>query len=185
MLHKFLLATGLAICLISCGGQQGETGEESTEEGTNELPRSLQVATTTVDLSDHYVNGTLIVPDETQGELSISVNDFGETHVQVGEVYHVVFAELLEGDINSRKQALGDDLMYKNEFVEEGEDFILYKSVIADSHLDPEFHFYAVKTIGNTTFEIHDYNEQGGYAESIARRMLESVKNIKPNNSPS
>ena len=113
------------------------------------------------------------------------VNDFGETHVHVGDLYNVVFAELIEGDLNSYKTALSEDLMYNNVIVEEGDDFVLYKSVIDGSHVEPVFHFYAIKDVGGVTYEIHDYNEEGGYPESIARFMLESVNHMELNNQAS
>jgi hypothetical protein len=39
--------------------------------------------------------------------------------------------------------------------------------------------------VGGIVYEIHDYNVEGGYAESVARLMLESVNNMKANKTAS
>ncbi len=185
-LYSFM-ALVLALSLFSCGGasSDSEASEDGEDMAQSDFPRTLQNATKWVDLNDYYVNASIAIPDETQGESEIMVNDFGEIHVSVGEIYHVVFAEMIEGDLNTYISTLSEDLVYTNEIVDQGEDYVLYKSTIADSPMDPEFHFYATKTIDGIAFEIHDYNEEGGYAESITRRMLDSVNNLKSNNSPS
>lgn len=171
--------------LTACGGES--KSDEAAEGAASNLPAVLQTSVTTADLSEHFINASIIIPDSNRAEShpDIYVNDFGETRIQVGTIYNIVIAELLEGDLNSYRQALADDLTYSHEIIEEGSDFILYKSVIIDSHLDPEFHFYAIKEIDGVLYEIHDYSEEGGYAESIARMMLESVNHMSVNNSAS
>lgn len=169
----FFLCT---LFLISCGNS-GEKAEGSQPEQP-ELPRVLTQGTTQLDLNEHGLPFSLIVPDSMRGIPNIQPTTYGETQIEVGKTYNVVVAE--GGDLAAFKSQLKDDLLYKHTIVEEGPDFVLYKSEIADSFLDPEFHFYSVKQVGNRTFEFHDFNEEGGYAESVARFMLESVNHLKP-----
>lgn len=164
--------------LTACGG--GETAtEESTETETSDLPAVLQNGTTTLDLSDYFMPFSIYIPDSMRGIPAIEETGYGETVISVGPTFHMVVAE--GGDLNSFKTEMANDLMYKNTVVEEGEGFVLYKSEIDGSFLDPEFHFYSVKTVNGVTFEFHDFNEEGGYAESVARFMLESVNHLIAN----
>ena len=75
---------------------------------------------------------------------------------------------------------IADYLMYTNKIVEEGEDYILYSSEIKDSFLELEFHFYAVKQVNGLSFEFKDNKDEGPFAESIARFMLESIGHLQP-----
>jgi hypothetical protein len=169
----------------SCGEPTGEESGAGTADAATELPAALQRGTTTIDLSEHFVKASLIIPDSMRGVPTIEPNAFGGIQVTVGPTYNVVIEKLVGGSLQSKIKALQEDLMYKNEIIEQGDDFIFYKSVIADSYVDPEFHFYAIKQMGGVTYEMHDYNEEGGYAESVARFMLESVSYIQANGSES
>lgn len=181
---KLYTLTGIFLIalLTACGGESKT--DEADGDVASDLPAILQTSVTTADLSEHFINASIIIPDSNRAKshAEIYVNDFGETRVQVGTIYNIVIAELLEGDLNSYRQTLADDLTYTHEIIEEGSDYILYKSVIIDSQLDPEFHFFAIKDIDGVKYEIHDYSEEGGYAESIARMMLESVNHMNVNN---
>ncbi|MDA7744873.1 hypothetical protein N8911_02115 [bacterium] len=187
MKYLNFLAIALIVSLSSCGGGSSEdaNSEDQVDSTASEAAASPQRGMVEVDLNEFYVNATIMVPDESRGEQNIAMNDFGETRIQVGTIYDVIIAEQIEGDLNTFIQALSEDITYSNEVIEQGDDFVLYKSSIVDSHIDPEFHFFAIKTADGIVYEIHDYNEEGGYAESVARLMLESVNNMKANNTAS
>jgi hypothetical protein len=173
MKYLNFLAIALIVSLSSCGGGSSEdaNSEDQVDSTASEAAASPQRGMVEVDLNEFYVNATIMVPDESRGEQNIAMNDFGETRI--------------EGDLNTFIQALSEDITYSNEVIEQGDDFVLYKSSIVDSHIDPEFHFFAIKTADGIVYEIHDYSEEGGYAESVARLMLESVNNMKANNTAS
>lgn len=174
----------LAMVLVSCGN--GSSGGEEAAEGdqpATELPAMLQRGTVKMDLSEHNLPFSLYVPDSLKGIPRVDVKGYGETEIEVGSTFHVVIAE--GGDLNAFKTTLEDDLLYQHTIIEQGDDYILYKSEIKESFLDAEYHFYAVKTVDGLTFEIHDFNDEGGYAETVARYMLESINHIMPNNNPS
>ncbi len=180
-------AIALIISLASCGGGSSEeaNSEDQVDSTASEAEAASQRGMVEVDLKEFYVNATIMVPDELRGEQNIAMNDFGETRIQVGTIYDVIIVEQIEGDLNTFIQALSEDIPYSNEVIEQGDDFVLYKSSIVDSHIDSEFHFFAIKTVDDIVYEIRDYNEEGGHAESVARLMLESVNNMRPNNTAS
>lgn len=179
----FLSIVLLACFAFSCGG--GEKPEvQSSEEAVSEtLPASLARGTMLLDLNDYFMPFSLYVPDSNRGIPNIIETGYGETEIEVGSMFHIIVAE--GGNVADKKVALADELMYTNEIIEEGADFLLYKSTIQDSHLEPEFHFYAVKHVNGVDFEFHDYSNEGGYAETVARFMLESINHLVPNNSAS
>lgn len=178
---SLVLIVGLTSCGSGASEEDGTAGQ--ADSNSTELPTALQRGMVEVDLNEFYINASILVPDENRGEQNINRNDdFGETRVQVGTIYDVIIAEQIEGDLNTYIQMLSEDITFTNEVIEQGDDYVLYKSSITDSYIDPEYHFFAIKTIDGIVYELHDYNEEGGYAESVARLMLESVNHMKANN---
>lgn len=172
------------ILMQSCTGGNSHSDEQSMEQesatqtGVEALPQTLQRGTQLLDLSDYFMPFSLYIPDSSRGIPNIIETSYGETEIEVGSTFHIVVAE--GGDMAMKKVEIADDLMFTNDVVEEGDDFILYKSSIADSHLDPEYHFYAVKTVDGLDFEFRDFSNEGGYAETVARFMLASVNHLVP-----
>ena len=182
MRTNVLLSTLIAVTvsLASCGGGSGEgdgNGADSTQ--VEAMPEVLQRGTTTLNLSEYYMPFSLIIPDSMRGYPEVMETGYGETVVTVGPTYNMLIAE--GGDMATKKADLSSDIMYTNTIVEEGENYVLFKSEIKDSFLDPEFHFYALKTVNGIQYEFKDNKDEGPYAESVARFMLESVKHLQPN----
>jgi hypothetical protein len=181
---KLMLMLCTVFVFAACGSSETSAEDEAgTETTAEELPRVLANGTNLLDLSDYYLPFSLYVPDSTKGYPEVIETGYGETIVRVGAMYNMLIAE--GGDVAAKKAEVMDDLMYTNTIVEEGDDYFLYKSEIKDSFLDPEFHFYAVKQINGITFEFRDNKDEGPYAESIARLMLESVKHVQANQAAS
>lgn len=179
-----LLMLSLVLTLAACGSSGEGADDAAAEEQTQEeLPRVLANGTNLLDLSEYYLPFSLYVPDSTKGYPEVIETGYGATIVRVGSMYNMLIAE--GGDVAAKKAEVMDDLMYTNTVVEEGDDYFLYKSEIKDSFLDPEYHFYAVKQINGIQFEFRDNKDEGPYAESIARLMLESVKHVKANQAAS
>jgi hypothetical protein len=173
----------IAFVAFSCGGGEKSENQSSEKVATETLPSSLARGTMLLDLSDYFIPFSLYVPDSNRGIPNILETGYGETEIEVGTTFHIMVAE--GGNVADKKVSLAGELMYTNEIIEEGTDFMLYKSTIKDSHLEPEFHFYAVKQINGVDFEFRDYSNEGGFAETVARFMLESINHLVPNNSPS
>ena len=181
---QLILSLFVLVLFSACGGSDdASTAEQEAQSEVSALPASLARGTTQLNLEEYFMPFSLYVPDSNRGIPKIVETSYGETEIQVGKTFHIVVAE--GGDLATTKSAIAEDLMYTVEIIEEGTDYILYKSSIKDSHLDPEFHFHAVKNVKGTDFEFHDFNNEGGYAESVARFMLESINHIIPNNSAS
>lgn len=173
----------IAFIAVSCGDGTQADSQVTEETAIETLPASLARGTMLLDLDDYFMPFSLYVPDSNRGIPNIIETGYGETEIEVGSTFHIVVAE--GGSVADKKASLAEDLMYTNEILEEGADFMLYKSTIQDSHLEPEFHFYAVKKVNGTDFEFHDFDSEGGYAETVARFMLESINHVVPKNSAS
>ncbi|MEX2597217.1 MAG: hypothetical protein WEC59_09855 [Salibacteraceae bacterium] len=177
-----LLVLSVIVVLNSCGnGSENNGSSENSSDSTaqSDLSGVLAKGTTLLDLSDYFMPFSLYIPDSNRGYPEIIETGYGETIITVGSTFNMIVAE--GGDLSLKKQEVADDLMYENTIIEEGKDFILYKSVIKESFLDPEYHFYAVKPVNGITFEFKDNKDEGPFAESIVRFMLESVNHIVPN----
>jgi hypothetical protein len=177
----------LSLAVLSACGSGGSSNETITQDSAttteSALPASLTRGTMLLNLEDYFMPFSLYVPDSNRGIPNIIETGYGETEIEVGSTFHIVVAE--GGSIEDKKAALIDDLMFKNEIVSEGPDYLFYKSVIENSHLEPEFHFYAVKHVDGIDFEFHDYSNEGGYSEKVAQFMLESINHLIANNSAS
>lgn len=163
----------------SCGSGSSNEDANAIQSDSVALPRILANGTTKLDLSGYFLPFSLYVPDSTRGYPEVIETGYGETIVKVGSTFNMLIAE--GGDVAAKKAEIMDDLMYNNTILEEGADYFLYKSEIKDSFLEPEFHFYSVKTINGVTFEFRDNKDEGPFAESIARLMMESVNHLQPN----
>ncbi|NQV52323.1 MAG: hypothetical protein HQ500_04030 [Flavobacteriales bacterium] len=179
MKRTFLLAlAAIALFMQSCGsGTEGET--TAVDSTAQALPAVLARGTVELNLSEQFFPFTMLVPDSSRGLVEVEETGYGETIVRVGTVFNMSIAE--GGDMSTKKAEVADDLMFTNTIVEEGDDFIVYKSVIEGSPLDPEYHFYAVKDVNGMTYEFKDNKDEGPFAESIVRLMIESVNHIAPN----
>lgn len=183
-MKRFLFLALIAIALItqSCGsGTDGDA--DAQDSAAQALPAVLTRGMTELNLSEYFMPFTMIVPDSSRGYAEVEETGYGETIVRVGSVYNLVIAE--GGDVATKKAEVMDDLMFTNTIVEEGENYFIYKSVIEGSPLDPEFHFYMVKDVNGTTYEFKDNKDEGPFAESIVRLMMESVNHITPNSAAS
>lgn len=178
-LTSIILGLFVAILIQSCGGSSGNGDDAQADSTATDLPAVLANRTTELDLSDYYFPFSLIIPDSSRGTLEVEETGYGETIVRVGSLYNMTLAE--GGDIAAKKAEVADDLMFTNTIVEEGDGYFIYKFVIDGSPLDPEFHFYAVKEINGMTYEFKDNKDEGPFAESIVRLMMESVNHIIPN----
>ena len=178
----FPLSFVLIISVASCG-QSGDAPATEETEVVQDLPAVLVNGTSELDLSDYFMPFSMYVPDSNRGIPEIIETGYGETIVRVGPTFNMIIAE--GGDLANRKTEIAADLMYNNTIIEEGDGFIIFKSEIEGSFVDPEFHFYAVKNINGVDFEFKDNKDEGPFAESIARFMMESVNHIISNKSAS
>lgn len=184
-LSFFILSISLVV-VSACGGggsTDGTEAQDSTSTATEALPQSLVRGTMLLNLEEYFMPFSLYVPESNRGIPNIIETGYGETEIEVGSTFHVVVAE--GGNMEDKKAALLDDLMFKHEIVSEGSDYILYKSEIEGSNLEPEFHFYAIKHVDGIDFEFRDFSNDGGYSEKVAQFMLESINHLVPNNSAS
>jgi len=176
------LSIVLSLFFASCG-QSGDSSVAEEAEVVNDLPAVLVNGTNELDLSEYFMPFSMYVPDSNRGIPEVIETGYGETIVKVGPTFNMIIAE--GGDMANRKNEISDDLMYSNTIIEEGDGFIIFKSEIEGSFVDPEFHFYAVKNINGVDYEFKDNKDEGPFAESIARFMVESINHIIPNKSAS
>lgn len=183
MRNLALLFSIVALSIFASCGQSGDAATTEEAEVVQDLPAVLVNGTSELDLSEYFMPFSMYVPDSNRGIPEVIETGYGETIVRVGPTFNMLIAE--GGDLANRKNEIANDLMYKNTIIEEGDGFMIFKSEIEGSFVDPEFHFYAVKTINGVQYEFKDNKDEGPFAESIARFMVESVNHIIPNKSAS
>ena len=156
--------------LFSCGGGEAGTGNENAEaaEGNSAMQGIL------TDLSEYGMDYTIVLPEKKELITKIVANDWGGIEVSQGENFMISIA-YGEGDIDLLKFDLEEDLVYKSQVLEEGENFILFKKEIEGSGIDPEFHFLYVHKVKDEAIEVQNLKE-AGFNEESARNMLNAAK---------
>jgi hypothetical protein len=162
----FYSAFALFIAVISfssCGSKTDET-----------VPAGMQL----VDLSKYGKPFTLLAPDSNtaKGTLQIIEQNY-MLEVRVGKSFGLVIEEG-EGNMEQKKTDLKEDEInkFKSYLVDEPT-MIAWQSEITK----PEYHLYAIVTVGNAKYIISDLNSTDNepYSEKDIKQMIEAVKSIK------
>ena len=161
--------------LFACGGG-GEPAAEN-EENSTEATETISGAET--DLTEYGMPYSIVVPSAGSGQVEITANDWGGIEIVKGEGYMMSIA-YGEGDIDMLKFDLGEDLVYKAEIIEEGDNFLFYKREIPESGMAPEYHFMVVYSVDGEAIELTNMKEVI-FSEEAARNMLNSAKTFKAN----
>ncbi|MEQ8325070.1 MAG: hypothetical protein RIC15_02925 [Vicingaceae bacterium] len=172
-MKKFIYLLPFLIAgLMACGG--GETDSESEDTQMGEADQAIKGVET--DLSDYGMPYTITIPDG-QAELIIEAFDWGGVQIARGENFIMSIA-YGEGDIDILKFDMEEDLIYKSEILEEGDNYIMYKREIPDSGMEPEYHFMYVDSGPDEAIEITN-SKDVNYGEEAIRKMLASAKTFK------
>jgi hypothetical protein len=130
-----------------------------------------------VDLSDYNIMATIMIPDESKGKAVIEENSMGGVDIQVGDRYGVII-----NPFGLTKEEFKNDLMdngvYQIELKEESDMHFLYKRMITDADIEPEFHFFMNKEINGELYEIKSMPDKG-FSEGAQDQMYESAQTLK------
>lgn len=170
------LFTFLSLCavlsLTSCGG-----GEEPKDDETQEI-KELK-GHVELNLAEYGYNISLMVPDETVGVPSVEVTDWGNVEIRVGKAFGIQIIEG-PGDFALLKSDLNDDLVFKSEILSEEPDCIIYKRVIPDTQIEPQFNFFYVGKAGGFTYEVQNLKDET-YSEGAVKKMVDAVRTLHAN----
>ena len=155
----------IAIFVItSCGGQKEE---EQVPPGK-----------TVVDLSKFGKPFTIWVPDSTitSGPINIIEENY-MLEVQSGKNFAIIVEEG-EGNMEQVKSDIKTDEINKfKRYLAEEPTMIAWESEITK----PEFHIYAVVTVGNAKYVIRDASttDREPFTEADVKQMIDAVKSVK------
>jgi hypothetical protein len=163
----FKTATLCAFALIllsSCGSKVEETV----------VPDGMQL----VDLSKYGKPFTFLCPDSStsKGSLIITEQNY-MLEVRSGKSFGLVFEEG-EGNMEQLKTDLkGDDVNKFKRFIADEPSLLVWESEITA----PEFHLYAIVTIGNAKYVVKDLNatDNEPFTEADIKKMMDAVKSMK------
>jgi hypothetical protein len=155
-----------AVTLESCGAKK-------SEETKVEAPAGM----ITLDLSKYGKPFTIFVPDSTTSRLEITEQSWGALEIRAGKNFQISITED-PGDIELRKSDIkGDEINKFKSYVVEEPNTIMWESEITK----PEFHFYTIQKIGNSTYVFEDIKstESEPFSKDAIQKMLDSAKSIK------
>ncbi len=167
-----LSAFAASVMFTACGGGGEKQGEEESKQETTAPKGMVEIS-----LEAYGFPITVPVPDTTMNPLDITEQDWGAVEIRAGKYFQMQVAE--GGDLDLKKSDLKEDLLYKAEILEEGPGYVVYKQYIEGSNVEPFYHFYMVKNINGTDYEIQDINTGEAFPEKAVRKMFEAAKAAK------
>ena len=165
-LYTLISALALVVTLQSCGGKK-------EEQAVVEAPAGM----ITIDLSKYGKPFTIFVPDSTFGKMEIAEQTWGALEIRIGKNFQLSITED-PGDIELRKTDIkADDVNKFKSFIVEEPTTIMWESEITK----PEFHFYSIQKIGNSTYVFEDIKSSDAepFSKESIQKMLDSAKGLK------
>ena len=164
--YSLITALALVITLQSCGGKKDD-------QPAVEAPAGM----ITLDLSKYGKPFTIFVPDSTIGKMQIIEQTWGALEIRIGNSFQLSITED-PGDLELRKTDIkGDEVNRFKSFIVEEEGTIMWESEITK----PEFHFYSIQKLGNSTYVFEDIKsaEAEPFSKESVQTMLDSAKGLK------
>lgn len=162
-----LMAAGLLVIGIqSCG-------EKKKEETKVEAPAGMVV----LDLSKYGKPFTIFVPDSTTAKMEIMEQTWGALEIKIGKDFMISITED-PGDLELRKSDIkGDEINRFKSFIVDEPTSIMWESEITK----PEFHFYCIQKLGNSTYVFEDIKTTDGepFSKEAVQKMLDAAKSMK------
>lgn len=173
-MKKIVSLLAIAVVLLtlnSCGGKN--------EDQAVEAPAGMIV----LDLSKYGKPFTIFTPDSSTGKLSIVEQSWGALEIKAGKSFQISITED-PGDVELRKTDVkGDEVNKFKSFLVEEPNTLMWESEITK----PEFHFYTIQKIGNSTYVFEDIKSPDSepFTKEEAQKMLDAAKGIKEVKKPS
>lgn len=167
---KKLLSIISAIAIIasvqSCGDKKEEPAAVVAPAGM-----------ITLDLSKYGKPFTIFVPDTTNSKMEIMEQTWGALEIKIGKDFQLSITED-PGDMELRKTDIqGDEVNKFKSFVVDEPTTIMWESEITK----PEFHFYSIQKLGNSTYVYEDIKSTEGepLSKEAVQKMVDAAKSMK------
>ena len=163
-LITYLSVFTFAIIIASCGGKEKKEDVQA--------PAGMVA----LDLSKFGKQFSVFVPDTTQAKLEITEQSWGALEIKVGKKFQLSITED-PGDMELRKSDIkSNDINIFKSFVIDEPTAILWESEITK----PEYHFYLIQKIGNSTYVFEDIIPADGepLGKDAIQKMFDSAKQI-------
>ena len=172
---KVLLISISIVLISSCGDQ---TSADHDKEGNSQDSTENLSNYTPLGLEEYGINGSILIPNDAKGETEVSENAYGGVEIRAGNDYAIEILPLAT-DVESKKNELANNPIYKINYIEESDDYILYSKDIENSGIDTEYHLYMVKEFADgEKYEIKTM-ELDNLSKASVKKILSSLKNSK------
>ncbi|HRD38122.1 MAG TPA: hypothetical protein PLC65_05785, partial [Bacteroidia bacterium] len=120
---------------------------------------------------------TIFVPDTTNSKMEIMEQTWGALEIKIGKDFQLSITED-PGDMELRKTDIqGDEVNKFKSFVVDEPTTIMWESEITK----PEFHFYSIQKLGNSTYVYEDIKSTEGepLSKEAVQKMVDAAKSMK------
>ena len=173
LLNNLILATVVTLA-FACGS--GSTNESESDNASESKAATEGIKQ--IELSEYELNAQISVPDDSKGKAEVIATDWGSIEINVADWYGI---EIVPYGITiaEKKAELTSDLVYSIDYLVEDENLILYKKTIADSDVDPEFHFFMTTEIDGELVEVKSSADKT-FTKKQVEKMINSAKTLSP-----
>ncbi|MEQ8625510.1 MAG: hypothetical protein RJQ00_03745 [Vicingaceae bacterium] len=171
LLNQLIIATVVSLAFACGNGSTNESEDEKLSENNLQTEGMKQI-----DLSEYELNATISVPDESKGEAEVVATDWGSIVISISDWYGIEIVPF-GISIEEKKAELTADLVYSVEYLTEEENLIMYKKTIAESDVDPEFHFFMTTEINGELVEVKSAGDQT-FTKKQVEAMINSAKTL-------
>lgn len=171
LLNQLIIVTAVSLAFACGNGSTNESEGEKLSENNVETEGMKQV-----DLSEYELNASISIPDDSKGKAEIISTDWGSIEINVSDWYSI---EIVPYGISiaEKKAELASDLVYSVEYLTEEENLILYKKTIAESDVDPEFHFFMTTEVDGELVEVKSAGDKA-FTKKQIETMISSAKTL-------
>lgn len=165
-LLSIISAIAIIVSVQSCGNKKEEPAAVVAPAGM-----------ITLDLSKYGKPFTIFVPDTTSAKMEIMEQTWGALEIKIGKDFQLSITED-PGDMELRKTDIqGDEVNKFKSFIVDEPTTIMWESEITK----PEFHFYSIQKLGNSTYVYEDIKSTEGepLSKEAVQKMVDAAKSMK------
>ena len=201
---NYLFTLFICVCLFSCTSEESGSDNSSDNDSSNNSLKGAYTDTTKLrafPLNEHELDITIYIPNDTYMDFeegyktytppTIIHND-GEARWDIkmpsDPKWHLVIEEISNEDASIEKEKSRQaNSIFDHEYIEEGENYILYtesineeKSTLENEDGAPsaDYHFYCNRKINDYNL-VFKSNEMGDFYKPTIKEMLTSALNSK------
>jgi|SRR5690554_442291 len=162
-----------SIVLFSCGN----TADQSDKSTENQEEVASYEGMDLLDLTAYNIPLDIYIPSESKGNADVVETVNGSVEISIGKRFGIEIIPF-GMSIAEQKEELEGDLVYSIKYLEEDDKIMLYEKSIADSGIDPEYHFFYHIEIDGESYSVKSITGRA-FTKGAVKEMMQSATSLK------